>query len=106
MICVLSVSVFFFKQKTAYEMRISDWSSDVCSSDLSPEDRSSSLRWPARQSGVSDPPAPQSHPSSHKLPNPHSSAPPLPCIAEPAPPLRPHDSFVRTCGRSLSPPST
>src|SRR3546814_6180439 len=29
-----SVSFFFFKQKTAYEMRISDWSSDVCSSDL------------------------------------------------------------------------
>src|SRR3546814_6550584 len=28
------LSVFFFKQKTAYEMRISDWSSDVCSSDL------------------------------------------------------------------------
>src|SRR3546814_5724712 len=27
--------IFFFKQKTAYEMRISDWSSDVCSSDLS-----------------------------------------------------------------------
>src|SRR3546814_10358066 len=27
-------SVFFFKQKTAYEVRISDWSSDVCSSDL------------------------------------------------------------------------
>src|SRR3546814_2571490 len=37
---------FFFKQKTAYEMRISDWSSDVCSSDLTkhnarPRDR----RW-------------------------------------------------------------
>src|SRR3546814_2840305 len=30
----LMFSVFFFKQKTAYEMRISDWSSDVCSSDL------------------------------------------------------------------------
>src|SRR3546814_2298780 len=30
----LVVSFFFFKQKTAYEMRISDWSSDVCSSDL------------------------------------------------------------------------
>src|SRR3546814_6244441 len=30
---------FFFKQKTAYEMRISDWSSDVCSSDLVPEGR-------------------------------------------------------------------
>src|SRR3546814_1273042 len=42
-VCVLSsgrgglgVYVFFFKQKTAYEMRISDWSSDVCSSDLQP----------------------------------------------------------------------
>src|SRR3546814_7510879 len=40
-LCVLYVflvcrflSFFFFKQKTAYEMRISDWSSDVCSSDL------------------------------------------------------------------------
>src|SRR3546814_7175784 len=32
---ILSLFVlFFFKQKTAYEMRISDWSSDVCSSDL------------------------------------------------------------------------
>src|SRR3546814_4014126 len=34
---------FFFKQKTAYEMRISDWSSDVCSSDLPRVD------WPARR---------------------------------------------------------
>src|SRR3546814_9557355 len=31
---LLLVVFFFFKQKTAYEMRISDWSSDVCSSDL------------------------------------------------------------------------
>src|SRR3546814_9461217 len=31
---MLEVFFFFFKQKTAYEMRISDWSSDVCSSDL------------------------------------------------------------------------
>src|SRR3546814_16761640 len=31
---VTSYDFFFFKQKTAYEMRISDWSSDVCSSDL------------------------------------------------------------------------
>src|SRR3546814_3146594 len=30
----ISIVVFFFKQKTAYEMRISDWSSDLCSSDL------------------------------------------------------------------------
>src|SRR3546814_528495 len=32
--CSFSILFFFFKQKTAYEMRISDWSSDVCSSDL------------------------------------------------------------------------
>src|SRR3546814_10088471 len=31
---VCGLLFFFFKQKTAYEMRISDWSSDVCSSDL------------------------------------------------------------------------
>src|SRR3546814_2633476 len=31
---MVSFFFFFFKQKTAYEMRISDWSSDVCSSDL------------------------------------------------------------------------
>src|SRR3546814_2274331 len=37
------VVFFFFKQKTAYEMRISDWSSDVCSSDLLPG------TWPGRQ---------------------------------------------------------
>src|SRR3546814_15250604 len=35
MVSCCFLSVFFFKQKTAYEMRISDWSSDVCSSDLS-----------------------------------------------------------------------
>src|SRR3546814_4117621 len=34
---------FFFKQKTAYEMRISDWSSDVCSSDLTPRAEVSQL---------------------------------------------------------------
>src|SRR3546814_4095060 len=33
-LCILCMFFFFFKQKTAYEMRISDWSSDVCSSDL------------------------------------------------------------------------
>src|SRR3546814_9123098 len=32
--CMCCIGVFFFKQKTAYELRISDWSSDVCSSDL------------------------------------------------------------------------
>src|SRR3546814_19346652 len=34
MLCFFVCFIFFFKQKTAYEMRISDWSSDVCSSDL------------------------------------------------------------------------
>src|SRR3546814_8809251 len=40
MVCAIYIALFgvlllfFFKQKTAYEMRISDWSSDVCSSDL------------------------------------------------------------------------
>src|SRR3546814_7559784 len=34
LIVLLFFTFFFFKQKTAYEMRISDWSSDVCSSDL------------------------------------------------------------------------
>src|SRR3546814_425484 len=35
----ISIFFFFFKQKTAYEMRISDWSSDVCSSDLEVRER-------------------------------------------------------------------
>src|SRR3546814_4780774 len=41
--------LFFFKQKTAYEMRISDWSSDVCSSDLDEQDADEAvgeLAWP------------------------------------------------------------
>src|SRR3546814_6828097 len=37
-LCILVRFFFFFKQKTAYEMRISDWSSDVCSSDLDAHD--------------------------------------------------------------------
>src|SRR3546814_4046568 len=39
------VYFFFFKQKTAYEMRISDWSSDVCSSDLGGACRGWRCRW-------------------------------------------------------------
>src|SRR3546814_10311148 len=38
MIVSMACLFFFFKQKTAYEMRISDWSSDVCSSDLTQAD--------------------------------------------------------------------
>src|SRR3546814_7941457 len=41
--CALLI-FFFFKQKTAYEMRISDWSSDVCSSDLVPDTHASERR--------------------------------------------------------------
>src|SRR3546814_4179702 len=39
----MSCVFFFFKQKTAYEMRISDWSSDVCSSDLTKVDYAEAL---------------------------------------------------------------
>src|SRR3546814_10682374 len=41
--------IFFFKQKTAYEMRISDWSSDVCSSDLVGPDAGSRARRPGKE---------------------------------------------------------
>src|SRR3546814_7524212 len=44
LVVMVFVFVFFFKQKTAYEMRISDWSSDVCSSDL--QDRQGNPRAP------------------------------------------------------------
>src|SRR3546814_13450849 len=43
MLVFISVFFFFFKQKTAYEMRISDWSSDVCSSDLADTDYAAGL---------------------------------------------------------------
>src|SRR3546814_11910787 len=55
--CVLSLVIwyfFFVKQKTAYEMRISDWSSDVCSSDLS---RPGGLRCPPPRSAPIGSPA-------------------------------------------------
>src|SRR3546814_1544648 len=42
--CVSAWCFFFFKQKTAYEMRIRDWSSDVCSSDLSATSKSCEVR--------------------------------------------------------------
>src|SRR3546814_3391992 len=49
-----SLSIFFFfKQKTAYEMRISDWSSDVCSSDLQGEELDH-VRPKAQQFGVKE----------------------------------------------------
>src|SRR3546814_9600863 len=59
---------FFFKQKTAYEMRISDWSSDVCSSDLPPATSPSSARpSPPPAPGTSTSPSsePANQPPSH-----------------------------------------
>src|SRR3546814_10528414 len=50
MLCIEVCVFFFFKQKTAYEMRISDWSSDVCSSDLG----GGELRRFGREIGVLD----------------------------------------------------
>src|SRR3546814_8207177 len=47
------VVFFFFKQKTAYEMRISDWSSDVCSSDLTR--KRTAMEPKATQAPVMDP---------------------------------------------------
>src|SRR3546814_1623549 len=74
--------IFFFKQKTAYEMRISDWSSDVCSSDLG-ERRVTSVRqvtgtvegnqvvsnelWRPDASGVAAPAAPPTPELTDKL---------------------------------------
>src|SRR3546814_20736821 len=57
----MSLGFFFFKQKTAYEMRIGDWSSDVCSSDLSR--RPAVSRHSARRS-PDVPPAPRGGPAA------------------------------------------
>src|SRR3546814_9438780 len=46
------VFVFFFKQKTAYEMRISDWSSDVCSSDLKDREMALGLQQWLKEHGL------------------------------------------------------
>src|SRR3546814_5158610 len=51
-ICTFLVLFFFFKQKTAYEMRISDWSSDVCSSDLRAGDRAHRVSGRRRPAGA------------------------------------------------------
>src|SRR3546814_19178130 len=56
LLCMFCCLFFFFKQKTAYEMRISDWSSDVCSSDLLPLCRTGDVPFPfpvpARRKGA------------------------------------------------------
>src|SRR3546814_19564809 len=55
----MSLCVVLFKQKTAYEMRISDWSSDVCSSDLA-----AAVAW-RRRNGCTGPPACRHRGRSH-----------------------------------------
>src|SRR3546814_1066830 len=52
---------FFFKQKTAYEMRISDWSSDVCSSDLIAFGIAETVRKYARRQNGDDAEGPGGH---------------------------------------------
>src|SRR3546814_11153462 len=74
--------IFFFKQKTAYEMRISDWSSDVCSSDLAISRNGPSGRVTCR------PRRPLSSSTSSRLPPPRSpispSASGMPATTPPA----------------------
>src|SRR3546814_21192926 len=52
-----SSDFFFFKQKTAYEMRISDWSSDVCSSDLRKLTEWRAAAWRVERIGQNSPQA-------------------------------------------------
>src|SRR3546814_2827894 len=82
---------FFFKQKTAYEMRISDWSSDVCSSDLrcrSGRNRSSADRPKARRDRSRDRRWRSDREGRNRSPRPAATArdrthyrPPRPCPA-------------------------
>src|SRR3546814_20936222 len=63
------VSLFFFKQKTAYELRISDWSSDVCSSDLITTRSASTIRCrvcPARGASPLTAPGATTAPARHR----------------------------------------
>src|SRR3546814_9306025 len=52
-LCLLCL-FFFFKQKTAYEMRISDWSSDVCSSDLKNAGERQIVVWSGQRRDIAD----------------------------------------------------
>src|SRR3546814_8337034 len=85
---------FFFKQKTAYEMRISDWSSDVCSSDLAratpprPDAVLARPDWPAALAlnAVDAPPASVAPPRAAAAAPPASDAPPVAAaLTAPAP---------------------
>src|SRR3546814_8416804 len=89
---------FFFKQKTAYEMRISDWSSDVCSSDLSSAKQPEAAESPTADQVRASPQAlapPAARPPPQAATLPRQRTPPQP--AEYAAPARPRQ---RVCQRS------
>src|SRR3546814_6219889 len=65
-LCYCPLMFFFFKQKTAYDMRISDWSSDVCSSDLIAGSVSLKLRHIRAERMLSHPQVRRSHRIRHK----------------------------------------
>src|SRR3546814_4732584 len=87
---------FFFKQKTAYEMRISDWSSDVCSSDLAVD------RAAAGSVGRCAPRPPPRDPSAHpSCAATDRGSPPSACPASPLSATTPDSrvwSLVHTAG--------
>src|SRR3546814_6661072 len=96
--------IFFFKQKTAYEMRISDWSSDVCSSDLpfapSPRRRPfTEADWPLLSIPAKPPPPPIDWISTAFAPAPLVTIFAF-CVSEmlptspPAPPAAPAESVL------------
>src|SRR3546814_13981477 len=76
-VCLLVL--FVLKQKTVYEMRISDWSSDVCSSDLPPRRRgharASRLRCHARPTAHAAPRLPATREGLPRSPDPHARGP-------------------------------
>src|SRR3546814_2397564 len=67
MILYMCCDFFFFKQKTAYEMRISDWSSDVCSSDLKSFSVIAPPRWISRHGARMRMDTPTGHATSRPL---------------------------------------
>src|SRR3546814_6246452 len=77
----VSVFFFFFKQKTAYEMRISDWSSDVCSSDLLRRERRRPVRGDRIGRRHPPPGPPRRH---HRVDEPGRHCLCLPCLTRTA----------------------
>src|SRR3546814_15479180 len=80
LLCVIHYRIFFFKQKTAYELRISDWSSDVCSSDLIhavhvKPSHNAHRRWKHARRSAIDQPVHHQIPIMRRQPHAHPIAP-------------------------------